>query len=400
MESLFYLGIIILAAMMTAAVVSRVHLPDVTGYLLAGLLIGPSVLRLIPAGIISDFEIVSQVALAFIAYGIGAEMNIDHLKSLGKRIFIITFFEAFIAFLVVFIVMRFGLGQTLPFSLVLAAISSATAPAATLMVIKQYHASGPLVDTLIPIVALDDAFCIMIFGIASTISLTLLKGSALSVVSMILIPLAQIFGALLLGAAAGALSTLVVKRQNTQERMTSYILATVLILTYVSVRFSLSSLLVMMSFGISLCNLSPGRSKARVALDGISAPILVVFFTLSGADLDLSVFSKVGLLAAVYIFARSSGKFMGAGFGCKLTKTDNTVAKYLGFTLFPQAGVAIGLSLIAEHMLPASYGAQIRAITLAATVIYELMGPVITKIALIKAGEIRVFKPKKSVQIS
>lgn len=392
MESLYYLGIIILAAMLMASVIGKIHLPDVTGYLLAGLIIGPSVLRLIPKGTVSNFEIISQVALAFIAYSIGAEMDINQLKSLGKRIFIITFFEAFIAFLVVFLVLRFGLSQELPFSLVLAAISSATAPAATLMVIKQYQAKGPLVDTLIPIVALDDAFCIMIFGIASTLSLTLLSHSALSIVSMVLIPLAQILGALLLGGIIGMVSSVIIKRLNNQAKMTSYIVAVVLILTFVAIKFSLSSLLVMMSFGISLCNIAQNRTQARIALDGMSAPILIVFFTLSGADLDLGVFSKVGMLAVVYILARSLGKFTGAAMGCKITKTDDNVAKYLGFTLFPQAGVAIGLSLIAEHMLPAPYGTELRAIVLAATVIYELLGPVITKTALVKAGEIQIAK--------
>lgn len=392
MESLYYLGIIILAAMLMANVIGKIHLPDVTGYLLAGLIIGPSVLRLIPKGTVSNFEIISQVALAFIAYSIGAEMDINQLKSLGKRIFIITFFEAFIAFLVVFLVLRFGLSQELPFSLVLAAISSATAPAATLMVIKQYQAKGPLVDTLIPIVALDDAFCIMIFGIASTLSLTLLSHSALSIVSMVLIPLAQILGALLLGGIIGMVSSIIIKRLNNQAKMTSYIVAVILILTFVAIKFSLSSLLVMMSFGISLCNIAQNRTQARIALDGMSAPILIVFFTLSGADIDLGVFSKVGMLAVVYILARSLGKFTGAAMGCKITKTDDNVAKYLGFTLFPQAGVAIGLSLIAEHMLPAPYGAELRAIVLAATVIYELLGPVITKTALVKAGEIQIAK--------
>ncbi|MDO5718353.1 MAG: cation:proton antiporter [Tissierellia bacterium] len=387
MESLYYLGIIIIAAMATAAIIGKFKLPDVTGYLLAGLIIGPSVLKLVPKGIVTDFEILSQVALSFIAYNIGAEMNYQNLKSLGSKVFIITFFEAFTAFVVVFSVTKL-IGQSLPFALVLGAISSATAPAATLMVIKQYKAKGPLVDTLIPIVALDDAFCIMIFGIASTIAATILTGASMSFFHMIIIPVGKIIGAILIGAVSGIILVPIIKRFKNQGQLTSFILAVILILTHLAIKLSLSSLLLMMSFGLALCNLSPNRNQARTALDGMSTPIFIVFFTLSGADLDLKVFTTVGVLAIIYMLSRSTGKVIGARIGCNITKTDKTVSKYLGFTLLPQAGVAIGLSLIAEHLLPAPHGSQIRAIILSATVVYELLGPVITKLTLAKAGEI------------
>lgn len=283
-------------------------------------------------------------------------------------------------------------GQSMVFALVLGAISSATAPAATLMVIKQYRAKGPLVDTLMPVVALDDAFCIMIFGIASTLATNLLAGSSLDIFHMVLLPILEIIAALVLGLVLGVLSSIITKRLKNQLEVTMYVIALIFIQTFISDKFNLSSLLMIMAFGVTLSNTTTKKSSIINALQGVQGPLYLLFFTLSGADLDFSVFKNVGLVAILYVFARAFGKFIGAKIGCDITKSNPKVSKYLGFTLFPQAGVAIGLSLIAQNIIPGSQGSEIRAIVLAGVVIYELLGPLITKTALIKAGEIQTEK--------
>lgn len=391
MKYLLYLAIIFLSAMLVANILGKFRLPEVTGYLICGVILGPSLLGIIPKDYLKDFEILSTVALSFIAFNIGSEMDLNSLKALGTKIIIITFFEAFMAFVSVFTVMIIS-GQSMVFALVLGAISSATAPAATLMVIKQYRAKGPLVDTLMPVVALDDAFCIMIFGIASTLATNLLAGSSLDIFHMVLLPILEIIAALVLGLVLGVLSSIITKRLKNQLEVTMYVIALIFIQTFISDKFNLSSLLMIMAFGVTLSNTTTKKSSIINALQGIQGPLYLLFFTLSGADLDFSVFKNVGFVAILYVFSRAFGKFIGAKIGCDITKANPKVSKYLGFTLFPQAGVAIGLSLIAQNIIPGSQGSEIRAIVLAGVVIYELLGPLITKTALIKAGEIQTEK--------
>lgn len=391
MHMLFYIAVILFAGMGTAKILSKFKLPNVTGYLIAGLIIGPSLLGIIPKEASDKLSIISEAALSFIAYSIGSEFNIENLKRVGKGVIIITVLEALTAVFLVDIVMIFVLGQPVAFSLVLGAIAAATAPAATLMVVRQYKAKGPVVDTLLPVVAMDDAVGIMAFGISTTIAQTLVKNSgSISIAKIILIPLFEIVAALAIGFGMGILLTYLSKKVKGEDGLLSIVIAVLFATAGIAIRFNLSSLLACMMIGATLTNLDPNNKRAFTTVDRFTPPVLISFFTIAGVQLDLSILKEVGLLGIVYIVVRVVGKMLGAYLGAKISDFPDTVQKYLGFTLIPQAGVAIGLSMIAQNTLPSPYGAQVRTIVLAGTVIYELLGPMITKTALIKAGEIKL----------
>ncbi len=396
MHMLFYLGVIILAGMIMAKILSKFKLPNVTGYLVAGLIIGPSVLGIIPKESAGKLSIISEAALSFIAYSIGSEFNIDNLKRLGKGIIIITVLEALMAVALVDLSMIFIFKQSVPFSMVLGAIAAATAPASTLMVVRQYKAKGPVVNTLLPVVAMDDAVGIIAFGVSSTIAKALLNNNAaISVTKIIFVPLLEIFSALLLGVVMGILLTYISKKAKGEDQLLSIVLAFIFVTAGIAISLNLSSLLACMMIGATLININPNNKKAFSTVDRFTPPILILFFTIAGVQLDLSVLKDVGILGLAYVIIRVVGKMLGAYLGARISKFPQTVQKYLGFTLIPQAGVAIGLSMVAQSIMPQPYGDVIRAIVLAGTVIYELVGPVITKTALIKAGEIEVDKVEK-----
>lgn len=391
MHMLFYIAVILFAGMGTAKILSKFKLPNVTGYLIAGLIIGPSLLGIIPKEASDKLSIISEAALSFIAYSIGSEFNIENLKRVGKGVILITVLEALTAVFLVDIVMIFVLGQPVAFSLVLGAIAAATAPAATLMVVRQYKAKGPVVDTLLPVVAMDDAVGIMAFGVSTTIAQTLVKNSGgISIAKIILIPLLEIVAALVIGFGMGIFLTYLSKKVKGEDGLLSIVIAILFATAGIAIRFNLSSLLACMMVGATLTNLDPNNKRAFTAVERFTPPVLISFFTIAGVQLDLSILKEVGLLGIVYIVVRVVGKMLGAYLGAKISDFPDTVQKYLGFTLIPQAGVAIGLSMIAQNTLPSPYGAQVRTIVLAATVIYELLGPMITKTALIKAGEIKL----------
>lgn len=393
MHMLFNLAVILFAGMVTAKLLSRFKLPNVTGYLIAGLIIGPSILGIIPKEGVDKLSIISEAALSFIAYSIGSEFNIGNLKRVGKGVIVVTVFEALTAVLFVDLVMIFILKQPIPFSLVLGAIAAATAPAATLMVVRQYKAKGPVVSTLLPVVAIDDAVGIIAFGISMTIAKALVNSSnKISVTRILFIPLLEIFFALLIGFLMGILLTYLSKRVKGEDSLLSLVIATLFATAGLAISLDLSSLLACMMVGATLTNLDPNNKRAFTTVERFTPPILISFFTIAGVQLDISILKQVGMLGLVYIVVRVIGKMLGAFVGAKISKFPDTVQKYLGFTLIPQAGVAIGLSMIAQNTLPSPYGAQVRTITLAATVIYELVGPMITKQALIRAGEIEVGK--------
>lgn len=393
MNMLFYVSVVLFAGIFVAKALEKFKLPNVTGYLIAGLIIGPSILGIIPKEGANKLSIISEAALSFIAYSIGSEFNIENLKSVGKGVIIITFLEALIAVALVDTLMIFVFKQPVPFSLVLGAIAAATAPAATLMVIRQYKAKGPVVNTLLPVVAMDDAVGIIAFGISTTIAKAVINNSAnISVFKIIFIPLLEIFLVLFLGFLMGIILTYLSKRVRGEDGLLSIIIATLFITTGIAIKFELSSLLACMMVGATLINVDPNNKRAFTTVERFTPPVLISFFTIAGVQLDLSIIKDVGLLGIAYVITRVVGKILGAYLGSRISNFPKTVQKYLGYTLIPQAGVAIGLSMTAENILPHPYGAQVRTIVLAATVIYELLGPMITKTALIKAGEIQVGK--------
>jgi Kef-type K+ transport system membrane component KefB len=391
MHILFYLAVILLTGIVTAKILAKIKLPNVTGYLIAGLIIGPSVLGIIPKGSVDKLSIISEVALAFIAYSIGSEFNLTHIKKMSRGIILITLLQSLMATLLVTLTMIFIFGKSISFSIILGAIAAATAPAATLMVIRQYNAKGPLVNTLLPVVAMDDAVCIMAFGIATTIAKALISSTKnISVFSLIVSPIIEIVSALIIGFLMGIFLILISKKARGEDELLSIVIATIFATAGIAIRFNLSSLLACMMVGATLTNLAPNNKKVFTVVEGFTPPIFVSFFTIAGIQLDLSVLKSVGMIGAAYIIVRVIGKVFGSYLGAKISEAPDNIKKYLGYTLLPQAGVAIGLSMIVQNILPDPYGIQIRAIILAATVIYELLGPLITKKALMKAGEIKV----------
>jgi len=386
---LYYLSLILLAGLFLARIVNVFKLPNVTGYILAGMLIGPSFLGIIPREAVSSFNIISEAALGFIAYSIGGELSIKHLRRMGSSILVITLTESLGAVLVVIAAMVLIFKQPLPFSFMIGSIAAATAPAATIMVIRQYNAKGPLVDTLFPVVALDDAVAIMVFGIAVGISQSLPMASA-GVIALVLLTgrlILEIFIALGLGFCVGLFLSVISRYLRGHDALLSFAIACIFLTIGVASYFNVSSLLACLALGAAVTNLVYRSDRVLSVIDRFTPPIFVSFFAISGADLQISVLRQVGLLAIGYVIFRMIGKVLGAYLGAKWTNAPAVVQKYLGLALAPQAGVAIGLSLVAEKTLPGT-GIVLRNIILGSTVIYELIGPVVAKQALMMAGEI------------
>ena len=386
METLFYLSFMLFAGLLMGRTVKMIHLPNVTGYLLAGLFFGPYCLKILPLDFVSEMTIISDIALAFIAFTIGAEFKMSYLKKVGLTPIIIALFEALTAVFAVTIAL-FAFGFDFELALLLGAIASATAPAATIMVVKQYRAKGPVTETLLSVVALDDAVALMAFGFATAIVATLETPGKVSILATVLNPIFEICGSIIVGFLMGILFVIPLRYFKKDSNRTIIMTAFVLMGSAVADFLHLSPLLLCMCMGAMLANISSATTHILKLSDNITPPIFVMFFVLSGAELNVTILPEIGLIGLVYVIFRVIGKVAGASIGAYIMKAQDTVKKYIGFALVPQAGVAIGLSLIASQQIP-SYGATIRAVILCATLIYELIGPAITKTALQKAGEI------------
>ncbi|MBR5721180.1 MAG: cation:proton antiporter [Clostridia bacterium] len=363
----------------------HLHLPNVTGYLIAGLLIGPGVLGIIPENVLPNLDIIADAALGFIAFSIGTEFKISYFKRVGATPIVIAFLEALLAVVFVIIALLIA-GCSLSFSLVLGSIAAATAPAATIMVIKQYKAKGPVTEMLLSVVALDDAAALMLFGIAVAVAQSVSNPDA-SVLSSLLRPVIKIFGAVLCGFILGLIFIIPLRFFKKDGNRLALTIGFVFIGIGIASIFGLSQLLLCMALGASLTNFSSNTNHIVKLTDGLTPPIFILFFVLSGAELQLSVIPSIGVAGIIYVIVRVVGKIAGASLGSVICKADGKITKYLGFSLMPQAGVAIGLSLLATQIVP-EFGAEIRAIILCGTLIYELIGPAITKLSLKKAGEI------------
>ncbi len=388
MHILYYVSIILFAGLVTARIVSKLKLPNVTGYLLAGIAIGPFVLNLVPKDVTTQLSGISEVALAFIAYSIGSQFNVEHIKKMGKSVIVITLLESLCAVLIVDLMMIFLFKQPVSFSIVLGAIAATTAPAATIMVIRQYKAKGPLVSTLLPVVAMDDAVGIAAFGISAEIATALINtDQTVPLMQVILTPIWEILLALLIGFTIGLVLSFVTRKAKGDDELLSIIVASLLLAIAIAKLCNVSTLLLCMMLGGTIANIAPNSNRLLSIVDRVTPPIFIAFFTIAGADLNLGILRTVGIAGIGYIIFRSLGKLFGAYIGAVLTDAPKVVQKYLGFALLPQAGVAIGLALSAEQVIPI-YADSIKTIILSATVVYELIGPVIAKTALLKAGEI------------
>ena len=385
---LFSLGAAIAVGLIFNRIVKRLGLPSVTGYLVAGVLIGPSCLQIIPDTWIDSLTLLVNVALGFIAFSIGGEFRFSKIKNIGKSVLVITFMQALVTTVVVDLVLALVFGNT-GVAICLGAIATATAPAATLMVVRQYNAKGPVSDILMPVVALDDAIGLIIFSVSISVAKIMFSGSAINVGLMLLEPLMEIFFSLLAGVAIGGLLTLCLGFFHSRNNRLTAIIAAVFLGTAVADIFHLSSLLLCMAIGAMMTNLYRDSDKMIDVTEHWTPVVLLLFFVISGAELDLMVIPTVGLLGVLYLVSRSLGKYFGAFFGAKMVKADKNVQKYLGVALLPQAGVAIGMSQIVVATLPPEYGTKIRAVVLCATLVYELVGPLLTKLVLTMAGEIK-----------
>ena len=410
METLLSISLALAAGLLVSRITKKLGLPAVTAYLVAGILIGPYVLgRIGVDGLgftsleqVKSLDILSEVALGFIAFAIGNEFRLSQLKQTGKQATVIAFVQALVATIFVDIALiglHFILGDKLPLpvAITLGAIATATAPAATLMVVRQYKAKGPLTDILLPIVALDDAIGLVVFAISFGIARAIENGH-FDLISIIVEPLLEIVLSLVLGALAGALLTFIERffHSNTKRLCISitFVMLTVALsmmhFDIGGVHIGFSSLLVCMMLGTIFCNLCDYSEEIMGKTDRWTAPLFVLFFVLSGAELELGVFTDLAIvgIGLVYILTRSAGKYLGARWSAKGVHCDESISKYLGVTLLPQAGVALGMSITAAQQLPEG-GALVRNISLFAVLVYELIGPLLTKIALTKAGDIK-----------
>ena len=434
MNALLCIALALIVGLLSSRLMKLIHLPNVTGYLIAGIIFGPYVLGQFMGWTIygdntlnaTTMSLLSNIALGFIAFSIGSSFKLSALKQVGKSVVVITIFEALGGAIFVigglFIASIF-IHIPVEIILTLGAIACATAPAATLMVIKQYNADGPVVKTLLPVVAFDDAVALIAFSILFSISKAMAKGSNPNVLDLLVWPLVSILSSILIGGLLGLLVSLGCKLFKSRSNRIIMCIASIFICVGLSLinfkdligaDISISALLSSMMIGAMLVNLRKDSDRVFERMELITPPIFMLFFVISGASLDITIFASknaliVVIIALVYLIFRAIGKWMGAFSSAKITKAPSTVQKYLGFALIPQAGVAIGLASTASQTLVAegkslvdsggvitetgqqlvTFGGMILAIILASTIVYEVVGPVITKIALTKAGEIK-----------
>ncbi len=411
---LISLAIALLSGLLLSRLAKLAHLPAVTAYLVAGILVGPFVLgRLGVDGLgftsliqVESLSLVCDLALGFIAFAIGNEFRVSSLKKIGKQATVIGILQAVVTTVLVdavLISLSFLLPEgtlPIPVAIVLGAIASATAPAATLMVVKQYKAKGPVTDILLPIVALDDAVGLVLFAISFGVARSLSSGK-LDVISIILEPILEVVLSLVLGAILGVLFHLSERFFHSRSKRLAVSVTFVMIAVGISslnnlhigeVHIAFSSLLTCMMLGTVFCNICDFSEELMERVDRWTAPLLVLFFVLSGAELNFEVFSSwmVVVIGIVYILVRSAGKYFGALGSAKMTACEPNIVKYLGITLLPQAGVALGMANKVSDPTVGFAGAELVVnITLFAVLIYEIVGPFLTKLALMKAGEIK-----------
>ena len=410
---LFGVAMLVLFGLLGGKLIERIKFPKVTGYIIIGILIGPSVLSILSFDMVESFTIIRQVAIGVIGYTIGLELKFRKLKKTGKQVTIITISQAlataiFVCLAIVSYLTITGGNHVWTYGLVLGAIATATAPGPIVAIVKSYRTKGPVTDVLLPLVALDDAIGIMLFAVMLSIGTTLLgAGEALSAGALLLEPLKEIVLSFGIGAILGLAMTFTLRLLHRDDDKTLMMI----ILGFVFLGIGLgqvvhaSAILLPMTIGIVFTNMIDEKFEHRLSgsVDLFAAPILLGFFTIAGAELNLSLLLIAGAMGIVYIVFRVLGNVTGAYISAKAVKAPPTVVKYLGFTLIPQAGVAIDMALTAElrfeEMAGFAYiGMEIMTIVLAATVIYEVFGLIIVKTALARAGEIDVAKTSWSSQ--
>ena len=394
MNFLLIISIVMFVGIAGGKAARVLKLPNVSGYLAAGLFLGPSFLKFVSPTDMESFSVINELALAVIAFSIGNEFVIKDMLKLGKSIVIITLAEVVGAVVIVFTVMYYLLNQPFAFSIVIASMSAATAPAATLLVIRQYNAHGPLTKTILPVVALDDVFGIIAFGIAMSLATQSTGQQDFSIVQMFHGLFIEIGGSVLFGLILGFILTIIAKKSSGRDELQAASLMAIGIATGISISLGLSPLLTCIMMGTTVVNTLKKSKRVFDSINDFASPVYILFFTLAGASLDLSILISVGIVGVAYVIARTGGKMLGAWSGAKIVKSDPMITKYLGLGLLPQGGISIGLLVLVRQQLP-EYAVAIGTIIMFSVLIYEVTGPVFAKLAIQRAGEIDRLEKKE-----
>lgn len=381
------LGVLLLIGFIGGRIVKILKLPAVTGYLIAGLILGPSITGLIPNSLNTELDFVKVLGLGLIALIIGGELNLQKLRKFGRSITIITISQVSGAFIVTFLIMRYVLNISLPLALLFAGLETATAPASPVAVIKEYKASGILSQTILAVVGLDDAICISIVSVVMAIVAVILSGINSISFDILTIPFLKIFGSILSGIIIGFLFVNFCKKVNDRHQVVTILLGIALFFSGLADIFGFSELILTMVIGMVIINYHH-KPEIIYYLEDIELPIFVIFFTLAGASLRLDLLAANWIIVFALIMARIFGKVGGAFFGAGISNADTKVQKYLGFAMFSKAGVTIGLVLLVMGKFP-EFGSLILAVELGTVVFCELLGPIGTRYALMASGEVQ-----------
>ncbi len=398
MNLVLAIGIMIIVGFFGGTIANRFKFPRITGYIIIGILLSPSLLNIISAATIKNLDIITDIALGIIAFLIGGSLRLGPIRKLGRSIAWITPFQSLSAWLVVTLLLAFlapliltipnaTFSQTyFPMAFIIGAISCATAPAAIMAVIQQYKARGPLTTTLLAVVALDDAIAVIAFAIALSICQPLVIGAAgISLYQVLGVPFLHIAASIAIGIVFGFALIYIAKLVRTRELLLVVVFGMIMLCIGVTNLLGISAILANMVAGFVVVN-KARENEMFLAVEGIEDVIFAMFFVLAGLHFDLGVMETAGILALLIVLGRFSGKYLGARAGATISHASGTVKKYLGLALLPKAGVTIGLALVAKSAFPA-FGAILMNAVLASVIINELVAPPLTKYAIFKAGE-------------
>lgn len=390
MNHFISIGIALVVGVLCGKVMNKFKVPAVAGYIIGGLLLGTSVFNIISPEMISEMSFISDFALCIIAFNIGSELEFPVIKKLGKLIFIIAFFEAIGAFALVTAV-SYAITKDPAIALILGSVSAATAPAATVMVLRELNAKGPLTSTLLGVVAVDDAICLIIFAMAASVAKVFVNHEVITLQKVLLLPIEEIGLSIIAGGILGLILTVLIKYSRGDRELLPFIIGMLLVLDGAASVFGLSPLLSAMSMGIVVANVSPKKSRAFNLLEEFSPAIVAVFFILAGARLNIAYIPQIGLLGVAYFVFRIIGKVGGASLGAVISKAPINVKKYIGYGLLSQVGVAVGLAITVNREFPNTpIGNIVVTILLATTILTEVIGPIATKYVIVKSDEARV----------
>lgn len=390
------LAVILFTGFLVTRLTKLLKLPNVTAYIVAGILLGPWVFGAVDPAVTSHMSFISDIALSFIAFGVGRYFSIGTLKSTGKKVFLITILESVLAGILVTLVIGFAFpAKGWTFALLLGAIATATAPASTMMTIRQYQAKGEFVNILLEVVSLDDAVCLICYTLAITIINSTSGGSSSAM--DIVMPIVWNIVFIAVGLLFGWVHSKLMSPKRSSDNRLILTLAMLLTIDGACAIVGISPLMSCMVFGATYINLKKDQ-VLYTQMDAFAPPIMCIFFVMSGMNMDFGKFAIVGLIGIVYFFVRIIGKYAGAWVGCRIYREEPKVRNYLGLALIPQAGVAIGLAVLGQRMLPAEIGAEFYAIIICSSVLYEMIGPGLAKLALAKSGAISAENLKNPLQ--